>query len=309
MRIYSFSAQPFENRQGLCFDPAKYSKFKYGSKSIAREFGYELGRKFLHSLVYQELQMQFDLTQIPITVCSAPYKFTPTASFALKDYFGREFNKYHALKFGKSIEDIKVFRKHSYHEDYSVMNRVERDKAITADDFHIDEKFIQNKILCFIDDVKITGSHQSRIETLLRSVGFRGAAVFLFYAELTGVENAHIESYLNRSAITDLEDIARIIREDEFAFNTRVIKFILEREENEFKTFIDFQTNEFNETLLQYALGNEYFKEPKYQENLLLLQLRLSNFGNPLFEARCNRQAAIAYAPGFTPTFEKEKPA
>lgn len=279
MRISTFSAQQFENRHSLEFSADRYSGFKYGSKSAAREFGYELGRKFLQSAVYENLQKEFDLTETPIIVSSAPYKFIPTASFALKDYFVHEFNRAHAIKFGKSVEDIKVFRQHSYHDDYGAMNKEDRDKAITSDDFYIDETFIRNKILFFIDDVKITGAHQSRIEKLLQTIGFKGQIVFLFYAELTGTEAPQIESYLNRNAINDLKDINKIIREDEFIFNTRVVKFILNADSPDFETFIQYQSVKFNETLLHYAIGNEYFKELKYQANLQKLLTHLNYTG------------------------------
>lgn len=280
MKISTFSAQQFRNRNNLGFCPIKYSNFKYGSKSSAREFGYELGSKFLQSTVYKKLQKEFDLTETSITISSAPYKFIPTASFALKDYFVHEFNRLHALKFGKSIEDIKVFRQHSYHDDYGAMSKEDRNKAITSDDFYIDEIFIQNKILFFIDDVKITGAHQSRIEKLLQKVKFKGRIVFLFYAELVGAEGPQIESFLNRNAIIDLNDINKIIREDEFFFNTRVVKFILYTDCSDFETFIRYQSVKFNETLLHYAIGNEYFKEPKYRTNLqkLLIHLGYTNF-------------------------------
>lgn len=280
MRTCTFSARQFENRNSLGFCPEKFSKFKHGSKSVAREFGYELGAKFLQSAVYEKLQNEFDLTETSVAVSSAPYKFIPTASFALKDYFVHQFNRSHAIKSGKSIEDIKVFRQHSYHDDYGSMNKEDRDKAITSDDFYIDETFIRNKILFFIDDVKITGAHQSRIEKLLQTVKFKGQIVFLFYAELVRAKEPQIESYLNRNAVNDLRDINKIIREDEFLFNTRVIKFILNADCVDFETFIRYQSVKFNETLLHYAIGNEYFKEPRYQTNLqkLLIHLGYTSF-------------------------------
>lgn len=275
MIIHTFSARQFNNRQDLKFCSEKYSKFKYGSKSVAREFGYELGKKFLDSPIYQELQRKFDLSQVPVIVSSAPYKFTPTASHALKDYFVHAFNKTHAFKFSKSIEEIKIYRAHSYFDDYGSMSREERDNAITSDDFYIDKKLIENKILFLIDDIKITGSHQARIEKLLNSANFDGQVVFLFYAELIGQEDPKIESYLNRKAIKDLKDINEIIREDEFIFNTRVVKFILQSNSADFLTFIRFQSKRFNETLLHYSIGNEYFKDPAFQINLLTLRTYL----------------------------------
>lgn len=272
MKTTVFSAQQFESRDNLGFSPEKYSRFKYGSKSAAREFGYELGRKFLQSRVYRDLQADFDLSHVPIVVSSAPYKFTPTASLALKDYFVHEFNKSHALQFGQSTQEIKIYRAHSYFDDYGSMSKEDRSRAITADDFYVDQKFIESKILFSIDDVRITGSHQDRIETLLRSVNFRGQVVFLFYAEMIGEEEPQIETFLNRYAINNLTDVNKIIREDEFTFNTRVVKFILQNDSNDFMTFIEFQSEKFNETLLHYSIGNEYFKDARLHGNLAALK-------------------------------------
>lgn len=275
MRISVFSAQQFVSPGNLGFSPEKYSRFKYGSKSAAREFGHEMGRKFLQSQIYQDLQTNFDLSQVPIIVASAPYKFTPTASFALKDYFVHEFNKAHALQFGQSTQEIKIYRAHSYYDDYSSMTKEDRSKAITSDDFYIDQKFVKGKVLFSVDDIRITGSHQDRIEALLKSVNFKGQVVFLFYAELIGKEEPQIETFLNRYAINNLTDINKIIREDEFTFNTRVVKFILQSNPNDFTTFIQFQSERFNETLLHYAVGNEYFNDANLSTNLSTLRLYL----------------------------------
>lgn len=272
MIIHTFSATQFNSSRELNFCANKYSKFKYGSKSIAREFGYQLGESFLKSPVYQILQQNFDLAQVPILVSSAPYKFIPTASFALKDYFVHAFNRSHAIKFSKSIEEIKIYRAHSYFDDYGSMSREDRDSAINSDDFSVDKNLTETKILFLIDDIKITGSHQTRIEKLLKSANFTGHAVFLFYSELTGQEAPQIETFLNRNGIKNLKDINEIIREDEFLFNTRVVKFILQSDSEDFATFIQFQSKRFNETLLHYAIGNEYFKETAFQDNLSELQ-------------------------------------
>ena len=276
MIIHTFSARQFNSRDDLSFCTEKYSRFKYGSKSIAREFGHEIGENFLASDVYQQLRQEPGFSQTPILVSSAPYKFTPTASHVLKDYFVHAFNKTYALDYSKSIEEIKIYRAHSYFDEYDLMTREARTLAITEDDFYIDKQFIKGKILFLIDDIKITGAHQTRIENLLELAGFDGQVVFLFYAELIGKEDPQIEGFLNRKAIKDLKDINEIIREDEFIFNTRVVKFILQHNPNDFKTFIEFQSHRFNETLLHYSIGNEYFNEPAFKSNIVILQSYLS---------------------------------
>ena len=97
----------------------------------------------------------------------------------------------------------------------------------------------------------------------------------MFFAELIGKEEPQIETFLNRYAINNLTDINKIIREDEFTFNTRVVKFMLQSNPADFTTFIQFQSERFNETLLHYAIGNEYFNDANLSTNLSTLRLHL----------------------------------
>ena len=273
MKTSKYSLYKFTSLVNAGFNPEDYSKLKYGSKKVARIFGVDLGKSFLENLKYDE-ELALKLEGKEIVIASAPYKFIPVASTILKDYFLSAFNTKWAEN-NPSVQDLKVFRGHSYNADYGSMTEEDRDKAINSDDFYIDSNFIKGKTLFFIDDVRITGAHERRIEKLLESVGFEGDVVFLYFAEFTGKTHPNIENELNYAFVKDLRSINYIIQNDDFIFNTRVTKYILSATESEFSNFIDYQTKSFRNTLLTYTMGNEYHKLPEFKNNINYLKTKL----------------------------------
>lgn len=274
MEIFKYSLHKFSKLEDTIFDPKDYSKLKYGSKRAARIFGVNLGKSFLEELVYYDTDLYKMLKGKEIVISSAPYKFIPVASTILKDYFLSAFNTKWAEE-NPSVQDLKVFRGHSYNADYGSMTEAQRDEAINSDDFYIDANFIKGKTLFFIDDVRITGAHERRIEKLLDSVGFEGDVVFLYFAEFVGEGHPNIENELNFAFVKDLKSINYIIQNDDFIFNTRVTKYILSASKEEFSNFIDYQTKSFRNTLLTYTMGNEYHRLPEFKENINYLKTKI----------------------------------
>lgn len=256
-----------------------YSKFKHGSKTQARRMGRDLATGFIS--VFGGYKVPKD-TQI--VICSSPYKNIPTATQAMMDYFIGEFNKYLVYKGYLSLQTAKVYRELSYNEDYGLMTAEERLKLISNDQFYVDKEFLENKFVIFMDDVKITGGHQKMIEKLLDEPlphhipdfslkDVVEGAVIIYYAELTNPDvHPNIEHYLNHAFVNNLVDINWIIRNEEFIFNTRVVKYILSKPEQEFQTFINYQSESFGETLLRLALLNSYHLVDEYKNNINYLK-------------------------------------
>jgi len=78
----------------------------------------------------------------------------------------------------------------------------------------------------------------------------------------------NIENYLNHKLIKSLDDINSIIKNEQFRFNTRVVKYILNATDEQFDKFIEEQDCFFVNDLYYNAIGNEYFKFPVYLRNL-----------------------------------------
>jgi hypothetical protein len=268
-----FAAHKFNNMSNLSFSAADYSKMKHGSKKIARKFGVELATKFLSSPGFLNLYKQIEGQEI--LVMSAPYKNIPVASTALKDYFISKFNPIWGEN-NPAVESMKVSRAHSYREDYGSMDVEQREKAITSDAFYIDKEYIKGKVLIFIDDVKITGSHERRIEAMLNTTGFEGIVIYLYFAEYLGAHNPQIENELNYFFVKKLLDIDHIIKNDEFMFNTRVVKYILDQPSKYFRNFVDYQSEDFLHQFRKELIGNEYHRIPEFTANYEYLKNKLN---------------------------------
>lgn len=237
-----------------------YSRFKHGSKTVARSFGKRLALE-----VGPRLKDESSLVIYP-----APYNNVPTASSALKDYLLSNLSNTFVEK-DIQVKEGKIHRLYSYDNDYGSMSKEERKLAISSDQFSIDKNFFNPEdILIFIDDIKITGSHEERIRELLAREKITNEVIFIYLVEYTG-EDPSIENRLNHDSVKNLKDINDIIRNDKFIFNTRVIKYILKADIEEFVSFITYQSDIFQETLHHYSILNQYHKNSKYEVNFSIL--------------------------------------
>lgn len=240
-----------------------YSKFKHGSKTQARKFGKEVA------------DVCFFNENASLIFYSAPYNNIYTASNAFKDYL----MSYLSIQFmdkNIQVKQSKIHREYSYDEDYGLMSKEQRVKAISSDIFKIDKSIIkENDTLVFVDDIKITGSHEQRIKELLKRENINNKVIFIYIAQYTG-NDPKIEHRLNHDSVTNLIDINIIIRDEEFIFNTRVVKYILRQNTSDFFTFINYQSQIFKETLLHLSILNDYHKNEKYYENIMALRNFLS---------------------------------
>ena len=95
----------------------------------------------------------------------------------------------------------------------------------------------------------------------------------LYFAELTDKSvPPNIENRLNYAYVKSLDEINAIIKNEQFRFNTRVVKLILNGQDHLFDSFIEKQDIQFVRNLYYQAIGNEYFKFPKYLRNLTQLR-------------------------------------
>lgn len=236
-----------------------YSKFKHGSKTQAREFG---------RVVAPVCQFKEGSTLI---FYSAPYSNIHTASNAFKDYLLSNLTS-EIISKNLKVKQSKIYRKYSYDNDYGNMSAEERVKAISSDIFTIDKSIIEPKdTLVFVDDIKITGSHEKRVKELLVREKIKNDCIFVYIAEYTGNEPT-VENRLNHSYVNNLKDINDIIRNEEFIFNTRVVKYILKADIEEFVSFITYQSDVFKESLFNLSVLNDYYNNVKYRKNFNILK-------------------------------------
>lgn len=261
----------------LGFSASDYSRFKFGCKDIARNFGFALAGGFIRSI-------QNNLSSLgQIVVISSPYQFIPTATFAMKDYFIQKLNYALMLQQLPVVEEARIYRNVTYREDYGGMSAEERMRLIGNDSFYVDAAFVKGKTVILMDDVYITGSHERMIQGMLEAQSVQASSVYyLYFGQLVNPNVApQIENDLNYHSVHNLQDVNRIIHNGSFLFNTRVVKYILNADHQEFLTFIHQQDEKFVNTLCHLSIGNSYHNIPQYQDNLGYLLWRNRMIDHP----------------------------
>lgn len=271
----TFSAFQITDSSTYGFSPEEYSKFKYGSKNIAKKFGYILAERFI-------AQYGPALKNKQLVVIPSAFSHIKTASHVMETFFVDKLN-FHLFKTDQPpVEQAKIYRTVTYREDYGEMSAEERYNLIKGDKFHIDKTFLENKVLIFIDDIKITGTHERIIINMLNGFDITNDCYMLYFAELKDPDiNPKIENYLNQHFVKNLHDLEIVIKEETFEFNTRVVKFILNSEHFECISFLKKQSQEFIRDLFYLAIGNFYGQFNDYKRNLAYIQNLIERMEDP----------------------------
>jgi len=212
-----------------------------------------------------------------IVVASSPYGFIPTATFAMKNYFVQKLNEYLVDKNLPVVQEIKIHRTVTYKEDYGALSAEERMKLIGNDKFHADYKFIENKTVIYMDDIRITGSHEKMIKSQILSKVKDSPderAIFIYFAELVN-ENVDpkVENILNYYFVKDLYSLDKVLKNEDWIPNTRAVKFILKKTEgSQFDVFLQFQPLKIVSTIYHLAIGNSYHLMDEYKDNILKMR-------------------------------------
>ena len=271
----SYALHKINHANQFTFSQADYSKFKYGDNSIAQNFGNALAAGFINT----HLKTNNNINQL--VVISSPYAFIPTATFAMKNFFVIALNRWLAHNNYPVVQETKVYRTVTYKEDYGNLNAEDRMRLIGNDSFYIDATFLENKTLIFLDDIKITGSHEKMITKMLANYNIKNKTYLVYFAALINKNiPAQIENYLNNFVVKSVLDLDAIINNNNFAINTRIVKFILNNNAEDFLNFIKCQNTSFVNLLYDMAIGNNYHNIETYSKNLLFIKTTLLNLKN-----------------------------
>jgi PRTase ComF-like len=264
-----FSLHKIYEQEVFTFSPADYSKFKFGDGGISAKFGVELAKGFIESVLLQNKPTE------QIVVISSPYSFIPTATFAMKNHFVYELNKWLAKENFPVVQETKIHRTITYKEDYGELDAADRMKLIGNDGFHIDKVFLEGKLLVFLDDIKITGGHERMINKMIEAYGIENNHYFLYFAALMNADiHPKIENYLNYFSVKNIFDLVPIIQKSDFVINTRLVKYILNTDSAEFEKFLLKVDINFINLLYNMALGNGYHAIDAYKRNLEIIEMK-----------------------------------
>lgn len=268
MNIKKYSRQEIYHPDELDFDPDDFSRFKYGDDLVARRFGTELAEGFIESHLKNTT-----VATTQMVVLSSPYSFIPTATFAMKNHFVSVLNRWLVDHDFPVVQEAKVHRTITYKDDYGALDAAQRMALIGNDIFEIDKRFLEGKVLLFLDDIRITGSHERVILKMAKEYEMENDVFMLYYAELLNKDiHPKFENHLNYYYVKSIFDLNSIINSNHFVINTRITKYILNYETTDFTRFMEQQSEAFLNELYDMAIGNGYHTIEAYQQNLQLIK-------------------------------------
>jgi hypothetical protein len=279
MTLQRLAIHYFDNQKDIKFDPSDYSLFKYGSSSLAEQFGANLAKAFVNSPYFEKICAE--APDRKIIVLPPPCINVPTAGFYFAESFFNHLNRELYEKHKPHAHFLKIYRQKSYFVDYGKMSSEERRNTLSDEIFKADAAFLKENICLFVDDIRITGAHEERIMRMLDFYGLEDldAYYFLFYAMMNQTENADptIEGRLNKWLIDDLNPVLDLIKKDDFSINTRVLKFILASPHDDFKDFINALNDALIKKIYFAALSNGYAELTELTQNFLYLKYCIGN--------------------------------
>jgi hypothetical protein len=272
MAYFRFAAHEIRAIEKLPFSASDYSKFKFGDAKVAAYFGQTLAQSFIQK--HEDLLLMHD----EIVVLPSPYNSIPTASSLMCDYFREEINLFLFQHQRTAAMESKIHRYKTYSIDYGNLDFEARKALIATDKYHVDKAFLEQRLCLFLDDIKITGSHEYVIKKQIQANGLEnnGTFGFVYFAELLNENVApQFENFLNYAYVKNLDHIAEIMEDATFQFNTRVIKYILNSENID--SFLTKISNPHKQKLVHLAISNNYHLMEEYQENITKTIKTLNN--------------------------------
>jgi hypothetical protein len=263
----SYSLHKIIEKNNCPFREEEYSKFKFGDKWYAEKFAKELFEGFINQ------SRELILSGNEIVILPSPYLSIPTASNFLCYYFKKELNKFLFKNGKKACIESKIYRNQTYVTDYGNLDFEERVKLISNDTYYIDRNFIEGKLCIFVDDIKITGSHEHTVNKILDQYNVNGDFIFVYFAELVNKEiHPKIENYYNYYSVKHVEDVIAIINSEHFQYNTRIVKFILSLNPEQFAFLVNAISIEKSNDLFHLAISNNYHQILEYKTNINIIK-------------------------------------
>jgi hypothetical protein len=260
----------FTDLENTTFQPADYSKLKFGCDATAKKFGKELAIDTFNK--HKDLLLSKKIAVIP-----SAYNYVPNAASVMTKYFIEVLNHLVVSAGGQHVDYSLIHRKVSYINDYGFLTKERREELIANDKFHFDKGAHLGKLLIFTDDVRITGTHERKIAGMFTEDGITNDSMFLYYANYTG-DVPEIEAKINFAAVKDVQDYIDLTKTPNHHVIVRPIKYILSRKEVE----VDYLLKHLSiDTLIKVyngALAEGYYEVPAYTYALSKLRVLVNNY-------------------------------
>ncbi|MCZ4093605.1 phosphoribosyltransferase family protein [Sinorhizobium psoraleae] len=269
-QFQEFALHEFQSIEDAPFRPEQYSRLKFGCDEAAREMGYQIADAFFQKNAPALLDSR-------CLMISSPYNFVPNAATIMTVHLLNRLNAHIVDAKGNHVEYATVPRKISYVNDYGLLSGEHRKSLIAGDRFYFNSQHFEGRCLLFVDDVKITGTHENRLVELMHEQQLKNKTFFLYFARYTG-DRPNIESEINLAAVKSIKDLNRIVAEPNHHITARQIKYILSADPRElYRDFLRFRSSRYLKSLYFNCLHEGYYKIQEYKDNISIIRDAIEN--------------------------------
>lgn len=266
---HEFSVADWDARR-MPFDARDYSRLKFGCDATARAFGYLVAERFFAA--HRELLMTNRVVLLP-----SAYNYVPNAAMMMTTHMLNHLNHLLADAGGHPVEFSLVRRKLTFTTDYGFLSKEDRIKMLTKDKMYINDRFLEDKVVVFVDDIRITGTNEHCLHESMKDYPLiaNNKLMFVYFAQLVGGGRPDVEAAINLSGITTLAEYAALAGNEDHHVIVRPIKFLLGQPHAEFVGFLDNLSPKKREAIYYGALGEGYYSVPDFQPNFLALKAKM----------------------------------
>lgn len=260
-----FAAHTF-SEEGVPFCPKTYSRMKFGCDESARQMGEDLALKFKAQI---NNVRDFSSTCI---LMSSPYNVVPNAASIMAEHFMHYTNEYLCETHRPPLQVSHIHRSQTYTADYGKMQHEERVRMLASDSFSINRDFTRGKTLVIVDDVRITGTHEKRLEDEFREHFVDNNRWYLYYANCENVKDASVEAALNFSEIKNIFDLAAAVSVGKWHVLIRPLKMILSSSTDELKQALSRFDPQYLQQVVYNSYAESYHLNPKFSASLNVIK-------------------------------------
>lgn len=254
----------FETLDSTDFDVRDYSELKFGSDRAAKKLGYQLADKLYQE--HKDLLVSNQCVIIP-----SAFNVVEIAATIMARHCMNRLNDLLTREGHHMVQWTTMHRTMSYIQDYSYMTAEDRKILLAADKLYINRDFVVDKVLLFVDDVTITGTHEDKIKAFMGASNITNTHMFCYYARYTG-NQADIEAQLNLSGVKTVDDYVNLVREPNHHLVVRAVRFLLDAPVETLTQAIKKLDKDFIQKFYYACLAKEYDKIPGYRKGFELVR-------------------------------------
>ncbi|MBX3103107.1 MAG: hypothetical protein KF690_11405 [Bacteroidetes bacterium] len=268
MRLYSHYLYPLIwDAEGILtgrFPGETYSRYKYGSRQAAQELAVSL---------FHSTRSRFGewLGEGPVYVTASAYKAVPTAAQQICNAFVELLNHYLQNRSGRRCIPFRILRHTVFSGDYGKLEVADRQLLMSQNILECEVPLRGARVIV-LDDVRITGSHEHKVQQLMQAEGVSALLSLFIGKSLDISQGGHVEHLLNHNWMNSLERLYALTREPEWCVNARVCKYLLSYEnKEELISFWQSLSADNQQVICENICADNYDRMPEYAAQYELL--------------------------------------